>query len=791
MSKSDIHSIVRQASVLIDQGKIDQAIDLLRVPQSNANAELAALLAEAYFRRGDTKGDVYSSYFFAERTRELGQDTRAMRVIQAISAFRKANYLETVGLMSADIDDSSPPANRYIYGLALLYSGKHCDALKLFEPLVREYPDIAEYADAAEQAREGIVAPIELPELPSPSLGGVDDVRPDAVDSPYKFNAVSKLRGLGRTAKDMYWLAKNIPCQEACPAKTDIPAYLTEIYEGNYDQAYRINLRDNVFPAVLGRVCARPCEPECRHGWDGLGDSVAICFSKRSAADFQSKSDPVILDPLFPPSGKKIAVIGAGVAGLAAARDLALFGHRVTVYEKHLRPGGMLNQGIPTFRLPREVIDREVEQIRQQGVEIICNTAIGRDLAVEQLLLENDAVVLAAGTLRPNLLDLPGKELSGIRHGLDFLLEANEKGDTEIGEHVIVIGGGFTAMDCARTAARLGAKLSMFEAEDRPWSEKSILETGSSVRVLYRRSVNEMLVTPGELEELQHEKIDMEFLISPLAYIGDQGKLCAVRFIKNKLGEPDASGRRRPMPIAGSEFDVPADLVLLATGQFPDTEFVDQSLRSKLVGDDQWLLSGSEHCTNHPQVFVAGDFATGAQSLIDAIGHARNCARAVDSAVMGTERLEDVAVIEDVCETGRIREMDLVELQAMPTLSLENRSLEAEVETGYSKDLAVEETQRCYRCHLKFEIDSDKCIYCDWCIKVKPRPDCIVKVTELIYGDKEQIVGFHRAKGSEDTKLIYINQEDCIRCGACVDACPVDCISIQKVSLATRSCGGA
>ena len=209
--------------------------------------------------------------------------------------------------------------------------------------------------------------------------------------------ALSQPVGEATDPKDMRWLAENIPCRTACPAHTDIPGYLAAIYRGEFDKAYRINLLDNVFPAILGRVCSRPCEAPCRRGWDGLGEPVAICFSKRSSSDFKAE-ERVILEPLFPPSGKTVGIVGSGPAGLAAARNLTLLGHRCTVYEKHERPGGMMNQGIPEFRLPRDHLDREIDQIRQMGVEIICNTSIGSDIPLAKLLSDFDAVIMAAGT---------------------------------------------------------------------------------------------------------------------------------------------------------------------------------------------------------------------------------------------------------------------------------------------------------------------------------------------------------------------------------------------------------
>ena len=580
--------------------------------------------------------------------------------------------------------------------------------------------------------------------LPVCKMGGWQEKRPEG-DAPYSFCALSKTCGQADAPKDFHWLEKNIPCQEACPASTNIPGYLDAIYRGEHGQAYRINLEANVFPAVLGRVCARPCEAACRHGWDGLGKPVAICFSKRSAADFVGQS-PVVMDKWFPPSGKKIAVVGAGVAGLAAARNLALLGHQVTVYEKHNKPGGMMNQGIPVFRLPREIIAKEIAQIEVLGVEIVCNAEIGKSVTLSKLAKKNDAVILAAGTLKPNLLDLPGKKLSGIRHGLEFLLEVNETGKSNVGKTVVVIGGGFTAMDCARTAKRLGAQ----------------------VKVCYRRTAAEMLVTPGELEELEHEGIPMEYMVAPKAYTGTNGRLKTIQFVRTEMGAPDASGRRRPVEIPGSEFELAVDTVLLATGQFPDTSWLDEA-------------------SGESKVFSAGDFKNGASSLIQAIGHAKECVRDVDRFLTGKVRLNDYALIEDVTGTGRIREMDAVDLQPMPAVELARRDLTTEVETGFSKITSGDEAQRCYQCHYKFEIDSDKCIYCDWCVKAKPRPECILKIKELHHDDEGRVTGWTLAQKADDVHLIWINQDDCIRCGACVSACPVDAISIQKVSLLTGS----
>ena len=775
--------LLSQAQTLLDARQPDKAIEVLRSKEAPADAEICALLAECYYQRGDTKGDVYSSNFFAERALELGASSHRLFAVCAVAAFRKEFFAEAVNWFQKFVSEKSAPDLQFLYGLALAYSGDAAGGEVWCQKAAAEESQRQIFQDGLQEISERCkLQPAARSWMQAENrLGGLLSKRPKEIPCSSSMSPLSKLCGNAFTAKDIDWLKKNIPCQSACPAGTDIPAYLRAIYEEDYQKAYRINLEDNVFPGVLGRVCARPCEAACRHGWDGLGESVAICFSTRAAADLREQK-PVDLAPWFAPSGKQVAVVGAGVAGLAAARNLALMGHSVTVFERHHQPGGMMNQGIPEFRLPREVIDCEIEQVKMQGVKIICNFALGRDGSLKQLLEDFDAIVLAAGTLRPNLLKLPGAELQGIHHGLDFLLQANLKRDAEIGKKVVVIGGGFTAMDCARTAARIGAKAVELETEGQKTSGPITLEQ-KSVKVLYRRSQDEMLITPGELEELEQEDIPMHFMVSPIAYQGADGKIKSMKFIRTKLGEPDASGRKRPVEIPGSEFELAADTVLLATGQFPDTSWIDQELYSELVGPDKWLKSGEATKTSHPQIFAAGDYATGASSLINAIGHAKRCALDVDEFLTGKRRMRAAALIEDAEATGRIREMDFVARQQMAMLPKEERSLTAEVERGYDAKSAQDETQRCYLCHYKFEIDPDSCIYCDWCIKAKPRPECIVKVSALSYDAKGRIVGYHKAKGSEDTKQIWINQADCIRCNACVDACPVDAISIQKVSL--------
>lgn len=685
------HSLPLIMQRLMDD-QADEAIALLIQNGVPADAVSCALLARAYARRNDSRGDHYAAAWFARRARDLGSR-----------------------------DDFLPE-------------------------IIRRYEELSSHQG---------MAPMKLPKLKR---------------RPFKALSV-KHSGAGTEPKDFDWIAKNIPCQEECPAKTDIPGYLTAVFNGDYDLAYRINLEANVFPGVLGRVCARPCESRCRHGWQGLGEPVGICNAKRAAADHRREKQ-VRLEPLSPKTGKSVGIVGAGPAGLTVARELGRLGHDTTVYEKHSQPGGMMVQGIPEFRLPRDVVEHEIAQAglvggilwREPSGEIGGRTKLGA------LLAKHDAVVVATGTLKPNLLDLPGAGLAGIRHGLDFLLEANTTGQAKIGRNVVVIGGGFTAMDCARMARRMLAPDGLEAAPATP-----------PVQVFYRRSRTEMLVTPGELEALEHEGIPMAFMAAPTAYVGDNGRVVAVEFVRTEMGEPDASGRRRPVVVPGSEFRVPADTVLLATGQFPDTGWVEPELRAAVKANGDWQLEADGCSTPVPRLFVAGDAATGASSIIHAIGHAKRCVAAVDALLAQGRRRQEAILPADAEDTGRIREMDAVPRLPMPELPLPRRGIKAEVETGLAPEQARDEAQRCYRCHFKYEIDSGVCIYCDWCIKAKPRPECILRVKSFHYDAAGRITGWEKAQTTDETYVVWINQNDCIRCGACLRACPTGAIELQKV----------
>ncbi len=731
-------NIYSKADKLIASQKYSKAIDALRTDSSNKDSRFISLLSKAYYFR-NFKGDHFAALYFAERAISLGNEDNQLKAIAAVIHFKRMNYEKAAFFLTEIVKHSGNTAAKNL--------------LERTTEKLKPQPS-SDFADCIVNVKS--------------NLGGRFDHRNNGEATPYKESSLSIKNGTSSETKDIYWVKKNIPCQEECPAHTDIPGYLAAIYRGDFNTAYRINLRDNIFPGVLGRVCARPCESKCRHSWENLGNSVAICFSKRSSYDLNSSTKPIVINKLRNETGKKVSIIGAGPAGLTAARNLSLLGHTVTVYEQHNKPGGMMVQGIPEFRLPRNVVKNEIKQIELCDVKILLNCKIGEDISLETLYSSSDAVVIAAGTLKANIPSTVGINAKGIMHGLEFLLNFNSEKNLNIGKKIIVIGGGFTAMDCARSAKRTGC-VSKYDDKN-----CSVLNSDVDVKVFYRRSQNEMLITPGELEELSSEGISMEFLVEPLEYLTENGKLKSVKLIKNKLGESDSTGRRKPIQIPESEFLIDADTVLLATGQFPDHSWIKEKFIPKF---------GSRANPTYPKLFFAGDFSTGAKSLINAIGDAKKCAEDVDHFLTGSKHKSEYVTIEDApFSSERIIEMNKVDIHHMPTLDINKRLSDSEVETGYSYETAADEAQRCYQCNIKYEIDPQKCIYCDWCIKTKPRSNCIVRVSALKFGENDEITGYETAKTIEETKLIYINQEDCIRCNACVDACPVDAISIQRVS---------
>ncbi len=571
--------------------------------------------------------------------------------------------------------------------------------------------------------------------------------------------------------RDFGWMKENVPCQAACPAGTDIPSYILAILQGRYGDSYEINREANVLPGVLGRICSRPCEADCRHGWPGNGEPVSICHLKRSAADLKRRGHR-LNESLYGPSGKRVAIVGAGPAGVAAAHDLSLMGHDVTIFDRETAPGGMLAYGIPEFRLPRDILNEEIHNALRLGVELRTGVTVGNgegEIPLSQLRGEYDAVLLATGCMAATEIPLRGDPLGAavaqfdnVEYGFDFLLDMHRGVPRTVGRRVAVLGAGFTALDCARVARRLG---------------------GEEVTIHLRTTEEYIPVTRDEIQEAKAEGVRFMGLRSPVAFKGEGGRMTAVEFVQNRLGGWRDNGRRKAIPIEGSEFDFECDTVLIAIGQRTAHDFLDTDLEL-----DRWKNAAVDDrgMTSQVGVFAAGDYVKGASTVIEAVGQGREVARSIDTWLMGKPRRVPAVRIERVEAPLRKRAWDFIPRTHMPTEEIEERvaHLTEEVERGYDDALAHEEARRCYLCNLQYKIDIDNCIYCRACIEVAPK-NCIKMVEGVEIHEDGTYGKLLETSEWDHVGAIWIDNVECIRCGACYEVCPTKCISITRNTLCT------
>jgi len=560
---------------------------------------------------------------------------------------------------------------------------------------------------------------------------------------------------------DESWFRENISCQSACPVNTPASSYIERIQEGDYDGALGLNHMANLFPHILGRVCTHPCESACRRG--KIDEPVSICSLKRAAADFADKKSPLRSSIAKKSTGKKVAIIGAGPSGLAAGSDLAIVGHDVTIFEALPMAGGMLSVGIPPYRLPWNKIDDAVNWVKELGIKLKLNSPVNSSEEFDKLVEEYDAVYIAAGAHKSVALDIPGEEdLKGVLHGITYMKDINLGNQKKVPSRVAVVGGGFTAIDCARSSLRLGAR---------------------EVFIIYRRTLKEMPAGELEVNMAEEEAIKILYLTSPIKILGDVGSnVKAIECIKNKLGEPDASGRRRPEPITGSAFTLPVDMVIAAIGQAPDASFMTEKSGIEFTKWGTVIVDPESFTTSKEGVFAGGDFITGPRNAIEVIGDGRKAARAIDKYLSGGKERRFEYTLMEKDPVRKVSGYEAIPRQEQDSVEMGERwEIEKEVELGFSKENAAKEADRCLLCHYNIFIDADKCILCGGCIDICPQ-DCIMMVSR----DKiEAEEGVRNGAVPDDWDAVMaIDEEQCIRCGLCVKRCPVDAIKMQRFSYA-------
>ncbi len=574
-----------------------------------------------------------------------------------------------------------------------------------------------------------------------------------------------------------------VDCQWACPSHTPVPEYIRRIAQGDYQGAYLVNWKSNVFPGILGRTCDRPCEPACRRG--RLDEQpVAICRLKRVAADF--KEDIAGLLPGAPDerNGKRVACVGAGPASLTVARDLAAVGYEVVVFDSDSRAGGMMRSQIPKFRLPDEVIDEEVGYALSTGGAFVASRRI---TSMKALLKEGyDAIFVGCGAPHGRDLVIPGRgEASrNVRVGIEWLASVFFGHTHAIGKRVVVLGGGNTAMDCCRTARRLG---------------------GAEVKVVVRSGFAEMKASPWEKEDAGHEGVEILNFLVPKAFTHKLGRLTGVMFEKVKP-ETDPRGRRKLVPTGEPDVHIPCDDVLIAVGQENAFPWIEADLGIAFDDGGMPLVDPVTFKSSLPNVFFGGDAAFGPKNIITAVAHGHEAAISIDAVCRGEDpRVRPPPTTNLVSQKMGIHDwsydsaITLDRRFAVPHVerAAALRNLSTEVELGFTLQQALGEARRCLNCDVQTVFSPPACIECDACVDVCPI-DCISFVpnapeSELRLSLMAPAQNLDQAiLVSEPVKSLRVMVKDedlCLHCGLCAERCPTGAWDMQKFTIEMAEAG--
>jgi NADPH-dependent glutamate synthase beta subunit-like oxidoreductase len=572
---------------------------------------------------------------------------------------------------------------------------------------------------------------------------------------------------------------KVVDCQWACPAHTPVPDYIRLIAAGRYDDAYLVNWESNVFPGILGRTCDRPCEPACRRGRveENNGDKpepVAICRLKRVTADFKGDIR-ARLPKAGAPNGKRIACVGAGPASLTVARDLAPLGYQVTVFDADPKAGGFMRTQVPRFRLPEAVIDEETGYILDLGVQFRGGQRID---SLKALLADGyDAIFIGCGAPRGRDLELPGRREAAahIHIGIDWLASVSFGHIHKTGRRVIVLGGGNTAMDCCRSARRLG---------------------GEDVKVIVRSGFEEMKASPWEKEDAMHEGIPILNYLVPKSFEHRDGRLTAMLFEKVEA-KRDERGRRQLVPTGEPDVRVECDEVLIAVGQENHFPWIERDLGMEFDEWDMPVLDKASLQSTLPQVFFGGDAAFGPKNIIWAVAHGHDAAISIDKYLHGEDvRARPATVLNlfsqkmGIHEWSYDNEISPEERFKVPWEKAEKAltSIEVEVELGFDPATAFREAQRCLNCDVQTVFNKDACIECDACMDICPM-DCI----SFTPNDEEAELRRHlTAPALNTSQALYVSaplktgrvmvkdEDVCLHCSLCAERCPTGAWDMQK-----------